>query len=50
MSSVYTKYKCPKCKAVRSIVRRSSSLGKIVSTYCSRCDKMVPVKVKRGEG
>lgn len=37
------KFKCPNCKATRTVMRRSATAGKVVATYCQSCRVMVPV-------
>jgi len=34
------KARCPKCGIVRVVIRRTSSAGKMVNTYCALCGKM----------
>jgi transcription elongation factor Elf1 len=33
------KFKCPKCKAIRVVMRRGETAGKKVATYCQGCGK-----------
>jgi transcription elongation factor Elf1 len=44
MTKYADRFKCPKCKTSRIVMRRSVTAGKVVATYCQSCRVMVPVK------
>lgn len=52
MSAYRDDFKCPRCAIVQVILRRSTSAGKKVATYCSFCRKTFKVvagKPKEGK-